>query len=314
MAASRVTVLGSVNTDLVVQLPRLPLGGETVTGGHFFQAAGGKGANQAVAAARLARSPVTFLAAVGNDALGEQALVRLGQENLDCRHVQTVAGVASGVALIMVDQAGQNQIGVALGANAHLRPEHVAQAPHECFPKGGVFLTVLESPLDTITQGITRAKAAGMTVILNPAPAQTEILTGALAPRIDILTPNSLEAAALAGISVQNEQEADDRAVEAARLLQQRGIRTLIITQGSRGALVVTDQVRQVPAAAVKAIDTTAAGDCFNGALAVALSEGSELLPAVKFAISAATLSVTRLGAQPSLPQRHELQAIASQQ
>ncbi|MGE0609673.1 MAG: ribokinase, partial [Pirellulales bacterium] len=301
----RIIVLGSVNTDLVIRGKRLPRPGETVLGGTFFQAAGGKGANQAVAAARLARQPVVLLAAVGDDSFGQSALTALNRENLSIQYVRIVAGTASGVALIVVDELGENAISVASGANASLLPSDVDALPDELLSFAGVFMTCLESPLETVEHGLQRAKAAGMLTILNPAPADNRICRPGLLRLVDVLTPNENEAAALAEVSVSD----DASAVAAAQRLQSLGCRAVIITRGAQGCLVVkNDEITRIPAPVVQAIDTTAAGDAFNGALAVALSEGQPLAIAAHFASTAAAISVTRQGAQPSLPTRREVE------
>lgn len=298
-----VIVLGSVNTDLVIRGPRLPWPGETVLGGVFYQAAGGKGANQALAAARAGRSPVTFIAAIGDDPLGKAALQGFQGENLDTKHIRVVPGASSGVALILVDERGENCISVASGANALLRPEDVNALPDGCWPAGGVFLAVLESPLETVVQGLNRAKRAGLTTILNPAPADTEISRSEILQQVDILTPNEGEAALLTGMPVGDEASA----VAAAKTLRQLGCGAVIVTRGAAGCVIVADTMTSLPAHAVQAIDTTAAGDAFNGALAAALAEGETLIAAARFASRAAAISVTRIGAQPSLPRREEI-------
>jgi ribokinase len=303
---SRIIVVGSINTDLVIRGPRLPGPGETVIGGEFYQAAGGKGANQAVAAARAALEPVTFVGAVGDDGLGQAALGRFRSENLVCDYLKTVAGEPSGVALILVDETGQNLISVAAGANAHLTEQDLEALPEEVFSAASVFLTCLETPLPTVAVGLRRAKRAGLLTILNPAPACREILDAGLLKLVDVLTPNEGEAALLAGTSASH---ADDEAaaVRAARLLQAQGCQQVIVTRGSAGCLVVAEEVTHIPAVSVRAIDATAAGDAFNGALAAALSEGRSLCEAAQWANAAAAVSVTRRGAQPSLPSRAEI-------
>ncbi|HEV7224186.1 MAG TPA: ribokinase [Pirellulales bacterium] len=303
MASSRVVVLGSVNVDLVVRGPRLPRPGETVLGGEFYQAAGGKGANQAVAAARAAREPVTFLACVGDDDYGRRALANFRAENLDVDHLKIAAGIPTGVALILVDARGENLIGVASGANMALSAADVDALPDDVFQGPGVFLTCLESPLETVQRGLQRAKRAGRLTILNPAPANPAILQSGLAPLVDILTPNEGEAALLAGAA--NTSRCDPAA--AGRRLQALGFNRCVITLGAQGCMTVEEETILAPGRAVSSIDATGAGDAFNGALAVALAEGRSLADAARWANAAAAIAVTRLGAQPSLPTRQEI-------
>lgn len=300
-----VIVLGSVNTDLVIQAPRIPVPGETVLGGRYFQASGGKGANQAVAAARAAREPVTFIAAVGNDEFGRAARNDFAGENLDCRFIKTVPDHPSGVALILVDQQGENAISVASGANHHLLPEDVDAIPEEVFATARVFLCCLESPVETVVRGLQRARAAGLTTILNPAPATREITAPEILSLVDILTPNEGEAAALADVDV-----ADEASAAIAGRLRELGCGRVITTLGSRGCLLVDDQTVEIAGIEVSVIDTTAAGDAFNGALAVALSEGRSLQTAAEWANRAAALAVTRSGAQPSIATREEIESL----
>ncbi len=304
MSSSRVIVLGSINTDLVIRGKRLPSPGETVLGGRFYQAGGGKGANQAVAAARLASQPVSFVAAVGDDAFGRQAIQRFAHENLDCQHVKTLAGEASGVALILVDEQGENLISVASGANACLTRADVDSLPDDVFPPGCVFLTCLETPLEAVTAGLTRAKAAGLRTIFNPAPADPAVCQNGLLQKVDVLTPNAGEAAALSGLDTSD----DDGAVAAAERLREMGCASCIITLGSRGCVVVQREVTWIAGRSVQAVDATAAGDAFNGALAVAMAEGRSLVEAAEWANRVAAITVTRAGAQPSLPHRAELE------
>lgn len=306
-AATRVIVLGSINTDLVVKGRRLPTPGETVLGGEFYQADGGKGANQAVAAARAARKPVTFIAAIGDDAQGQDALQRLKLQNLDCRYIHVVPGVPSGVALILVDECGQNMIGVASGANAELSAADVAAIPDAVFTEARVFLACLESPLQAVSSGLRRARRSGLTTILNPAPASRDLLDVDWLPLVDILTPNAGEAAHLAGLDVPQDIA---QAVRAARVLQRKGCRSIVVTLGAAGCVVVADEATPIPAHPVQAVDATAAGDAFNGVLAVALAEGRALIEAAHWANAAAAISTTRRGAQPSLPHRQEIESL----
>jgi ribokinase len=308
---SPIIVLGSINIDLVVRGPRLPVPGQTVIGGEFYQAAGGKGANQAVAAARAALQPVTFIGAVGDDNHGREALERFKSENLVCDFLKVAPGEASGVALILVDEAGQNLISVASGANARLSPEDIDAIPDSIFAGAKVFLTCLETPLATVAHGLRRAKQGGLVTVLNPAPASREIIEAGLLKLVDILTPNAGEAALLAGFTADGPNAENElNALHAAQTLQGLGCRNVIVTLGSRGCLVVEEQSQHVPGRAVRAIDATSAGDAFNGALAVALSEGRSLVDAAEWANAAAAISVTRRGAQPSLPWRSEIEGL----
>ena len=299
-----VTVMGSVNVDLVVRGSRLPAPGETVLGGEFYQAAGGKGANQAVAAARLARAPVAFIAAVGDDAFGRSMLESLSREGLGIDGVRVVAGAATGVALILVDSAGQNLISVASGANSQLAPQ-AAEMEHwrAALSRSRVALASLETPWRTAAAFLRLAKECGCTTILNPAPVPSGLSVEEVFPWVDIVTPNETEAWQLTGIEVRDEASA----LGAGRALQSGGCGAAIVTRGARGATVVALEGWSLAALPVEAVDATAAGDAFNGALAVSLAEGADLRTAVEWANRAAAISVTRKGAQPSLPRRSEL-------
>jgi len=307
MSPSRILVLGSVNTDLVIRGPQLPAPGETVLGGEFYRAHGGKGANQAVAAARASADRVTFIAAVGDDGFGRDATAHFAEENLDTRYLKTVPEKPSGVALILVDHRGENAISVASGANMDLTPDDVDAVPDEVFKHAKVFLTCLESPLETVARGLSRAKAAGLLTILNPAPANEAICRDGLLALVDVLTPNEGEAAVLAGIATSDRSGA----VAAARKLQALGSRRCVITLGANGCLVVDEEETWVEGCSVRATDATAAGDAFNGALAVALAEGRPLVEAARRANRAAAIAVTRPGAQPSLATRAEIESFA---
>lgn len=308
---ARIIVMGSINTDLVIRGPRLPVAGETVTGGEFYQAFGGKGANQAVAAARAALEPVIFVGAVGDDELGTAASIHLRAENLVGDYIKTVPGEPSGVALILVDEAGQNLISVASGANAHLNARDLDAVPDAVFAAARVFLTCLETPLETVKYGLQRAKRAGLMTVLNPAPASRAILDSGLLSLVDVLTPNAGEASDLANTNTQVAGRHDEEAaaLSSARKLQSLGCRQVIVTLGSAGCLVVDEQPTRIPGCDVIALDATAAGDAFNGTLAVGLSEGRTLVEAARWANAAAALSVTKRGAQPSLATRDEIDA-----
>jgi len=299
----RVLVIGSSNTDMIIRVPRIPRPGETILGGAFSMAAGGKGANQAVAAAR-AGGQVTFVARVGDDIFGERALAGFRADGIDTRFVLATPGAASGIALIHVDERGENSISVASGANALLSPGDLDRAD-EAFAASGIVLLQLESPLATVEAAVGKAGERGVPVILNPAPARP--LDGDLLRGVSVLTPNEHEAATLTGIEVEDERGLR----EAAARIRARGPRTVVITLGERGAYASSEGFEGlVPAFKAEPVDTTAAGDVFNGALAVALAEARPLGEALRFAQAAAAISVTRPGAQPSAPTRVEIEAL----
>lgn len=302
-SSPQILVVGSSNTDMIIQLPRLPRPGETLLGGRFSMAAGGKGANQAVAAAR-AGGRVTFIGRVGRDMFGERALSGLAQDGVNVDFVVRDPAQPSGVALIFVARTGQNSIAVAPGANARLCPADLQRA-RAGFAGAQVLLMQLETPLPTVQAAARLAAQHGARVILNPAPARP--LPTTLLRRVDVLTPNETEAELLSGVRVTNPATA----ARAARKLRALGPPTVVITLGPAGAWVSSPQAEfHVPAFKVKAVDTTAAGDVFNGALAVALAEGLPLAQAVRFANAAGALSVTKLGAQPSAPTRSQIQRL----
>jgi ribokinase len=310
MSAPQVIVLGSINTDLVTRLPRLPEAGMTMIGREFYQAHGGKGANQAVAAARASSAPVVLIAAVGDDAYGRASLAHLARERLVLDHVQQIEDSASGVAMILVDGSGENCIAVTPGANDLLLPQHVDSVPEEVFPAGGVFLASLEVPLETVRRGLERAKELALTTILNPAPVVSRESVLELLPLVDVLTPNEHEAAQLLNRSFRGVRES----AAAAEELRGIGCQNVIITLGGDGAVVATAAATvRVPPFHVNAVDTTAAGDAFSGALAVALAEGQRLADAARFASAAGALAVTQRGAQPSLPTRTAIDDILAQ-
>lgn len=302
MAPPRIVVVGSSNTDLIAQVPRLPRRGETLLGGTFSIAPGGKGANQAVAAARLGAA-VTLVARLGTDDFGSQALRSFEREGLDTRFIVRDADAPSGVALIFVGSEGENMIVVAPGANARLTPADVDRAA-KAIAAAEVLLLQLETPLETVLHAARCAAAAGTPVILNPAPAQS--LPAELLSHVAILTPNRTEVELLSGQPVADPAAA----LTAAQKLREQGVATVIVTLGAQGALWVAEAGSEiVPAPKVQALDTTAAGDAFNGALAVAFGEGQGLPEAVRFANAAGALATTKLGAQPSLPTRKEVEA-----
>lgn len=297
-------VIGSINTDLVVRTPTLPRAGETVMGRDFVVTAGGKGANQAVAAARLGGA-VSLVARLGTDAFGDQALARLQADDIDCAWVTRDTTSPSGVALISVDDAGNNQIVVAPGANDTLGLAEV-EAALTHIPADAVVLLQLEIPFDTVSQVIARLAGTARRVILDPAPARSlpkELLAG-----VYLVTPNETEAEALTGVRVCDEKTAR----EAATRLIGMGAGNVVITLGGAGALLATPSgTERMAAPTVVAIDSTAAGDCFNGALAVGLARKLSLRDSVQWACGVASMSVTRRGAQDSLPYAHEAAPIA---
>ena len=300
--SGKVVVVGSSNTDMIIKLDRLPQPGETVLGGEFATAAGGKGANQAVAAAR-AGGDVTFIARVGDDMFGRLAVEGLEADGIDVSHVVVDPSAHSGVALIFVDRIGENTIAVASGANARLTAADV-RAAENAIRSADILVTQLETPIETVRAAVELAAHHGVPVILNPAPART--LDEALLHQVSVLTPNETEAAMLTDLAVASKADAE----RAAQKLAAMGVARVIVTLGARGAFVLdADHQELVPGFPVEAVDTTAAGDVFNGALAVTLADGADLGDAVRFANAAAALSVTRLGAQPSAPMRGEIEA-----
>ncbi|MBL7856766.1 MAG: ribokinase [Cyclobacteriaceae bacterium] len=293
-------VIGSSNTDMVIQAMRIPVPGETILGGNFFMNPGGKGANQAVAAARLG-GKVTFICKTGNDLFGAKAIELFRSEGIDTRFIVEDKDHPSGVALITVNQDGENSIVVASGANGWLKPDDIKQA--EAIIRSARYILVqLEIPLDTVAYIADLATHYNVKLILNPAPACA--VSNELLRRVSIITPNESEAELLTGVTIHSTPSAE----EAARSLQAKGIETVIITRGEAGALLLHKNIiTHVPAVKVKAVDTTSAGDVFNGALMVALSEGKAMEEAVSFACTASAIAVTRLGAQSSAPYRNEL-------
>lgn len=300
MQKPSIIVVGSSNTDMVIKSPYLPKPGETILGGTFFMNAGGKGANQAVAAARLGGN-VSFIAKVGDDMLGKQAIELFNKEGIDTKYVFTDIKHPSGVALINVDNKGENCIVVASGANAALVKEDIETAKQK-ITNASIVLMQLETPIPTIECVAALAKENGVKVVLNPAPAAA--LSDELLKNINIITPNQHEAAMLTNTEVNDIASAK----HAAKILHNKGVETVIITLGADGALLYEkDFFTEIASPVVKAVDTTAAGDVFNGALVVAISEGKSVRHAVEYACNAAAISVTRLGAQASAPYRNEV-------
>jgi ribokinase len=297
---SRILVVGSANVDYTVALARLPQPGETVTGGTLLVSHGGKGANQALAARRLG-AEVRLIGYVGEDAAGSAIREALGAEGVDVSGLASTGEAATGTALIVVDAAGRNQIAVAPGANRRLEVEMVARR-REDFEWAEVLVCQLETPLPTVRWALEEGKRRGATTILNPAPAPDAALD--LWPLVDYLTPNEGESARLSGVSVSDRASAE----VAARVLRGYGVGTVIVTLGGDGALCVTAaESLYVRGFEVPVLDTTAAGDTFNAALAVTLAERASLADGLRFANAAAALACTRRGAQPSLPRREEV-------
>ncbi len=301
----KIVVAGSSNTDMIVKAPRIPGPGETILGGSFSMAAGGKGANQAVAAGR-AGGEVTLIACVGKDLFGDNALAGFTADGIDVGCVVRHETAPSGVALIIVNDDGENSIAVAPGANGLLLPSDIGRF-ESVIASARILVVQLETPMESVKAAVEIAARSRVTVILNPAPASP--VPSSILRHVDFLTPNEHETRVLTGIEVCDPTAAC-RATEA---LLSQGIKTVIITMGTRGAYVATGEKQEmIPAFPVRAVDTTGAGDVFNGALAVALAEDRVLPEAVRFAAAAAALSVTRLGAQPSIPMRDEIDRFLS--
>ena len=297
---STILVVGSSNTDMVIKTNHLPRPGETVLGGTFFMNPGGKGANQAVAIARLGGRG-SFICKTGSDVFGHQSQQLFEEEGIDTSYIFSDSKHPSGVALITVDEHAENCIVVASGANANLMPADLAKA-EEAIDKADYILMQLEIPIETVEFVAEMAWKKNKKVILNPAPAQK--LSPALLQHLHMVTPNETEAEMISGVKIT-----DDASVhEAARVISDMGVKHVIITLGSKGAFIYSDSGAQmIPALKVKAVDTTAAGDVFNGALITAMAEDRSLEEAVRFACKASAISVTRSGAQSSAPYRNEV-------
>ena len=297
---SRILVIGSSNTDMVIKTEKLPAPGETILGGKFLMNPGGKGANQAVAAARLG-GKVTFITKRGNDLFGNQAVGLLMREGIHTQYIVKDMELPSGVALITVDSTGENSIVVAPGANGNLLQEDIPTAVFET-TKYEILLLQLEIPINTVEYSAVAASEKGIKVILNPAPARR--LSDNLLMHTWLITPNETEAEIITGVKITDIPSAE----KAAEIIMKRGVKNVIITLGETGAYIKSDNFTGlIPGIKVIPVDTTAAGDVFNGAIAVALSEGKALNEAVVFANKAASISVTRMGAQASAPYRNEI-------
>jgi len=298
----KIIVVGSSNMDLVVKSPRIPAVGETILGGNFIMTPGGKGANQAVAAAKLG-AQVFFIAKLGDDMFGTQSLANFKKEGVSTKYVVQTKETPSGVALIMVDEKGNNSIVVAPGANQKLSPEDVRKAQSDIASSGAV-VAQLEVPAETVELAAELSNGFKVPFILDPAPAQK--LSPELLEMVDVLTPNETEAQILTDIAVTDE----DSAHTAAKKLLGSGVKAVILTMGAKGFLLATkNQTESIPAIKVDAVDATAAGDAFTGALAFGLAQGQELFEAALFANCVAALSVTKMGAQSSLPARQEVES-----
>jgi ribokinase len=296
----QIVVIGSTNTDMVIKTERFPKAGETILGCDFFMFAGGKGANQAVAAARMG-GDVTFISKLGTDIFGSQSLEGFKKENINSEFVFTTSEVASGTAIITINKEGENEIVVAPGANGKLTNVEIAIAS-KALEQADIILMQLEIPLDTVEYSIAQSIAFGKKVILNPAPAQQ--LNKKSLQGLFLITPNETEAALLSGIKLETTTDLE----KMGNYFLSCGVQNVIITLGANGAFYMNNtETYMVPTEKVHAIDTTAAGDVFNGSLAVYLAEGKTFKEAITLANKCAAISVTRLGAQPSAPYRNEL-------
>ena len=300
-----IVVIGSSNTDMVVKTSHLPIGGETVLGGDFFMNAGGKGANQAVAAARYGNR-VVFVAKTGDDLFGAQVREQMKQDGIITDYVFVDKEHPSGVALITIDKDAENCIVVASGANMYLSPEDIDKAADE-IRSADVVLMQLECPVETVAYAARMAAQAGVPVILNPAPAPVKPLSAELMQDLYLITPNRSEASRISGIEVTNMESAQ----RAAKAIYDMGPRNVIITLGSEGSLIYDGAMfMRVEAMKVEAVDTTAAGDTYNGVLASVIAERRSLIEAAGEASIAGAISVTRMGAQPAAPTREEINAM----
>ncbi|HHQ4313307.1 TPA: ribokinase [Serratia fonticola] len=307
METAKLVVLGSINADHILNINQFPQPGETVIGQQYKVAFGGKGANQAVAAGRSG-ADIAFIACVGADDIGERIRQQLATDRIDTQPIEAIADRTTGVALIFVNAEGENVIGIDAGANAAVTPDYLNRYRQRVIDADALLMQ-LESPLETVIAAAKLAKQHQTQVILNPAPACE--LPDELLAMIDMITPNETEAQRLTGIAVNNDADAE----RAANILHDKGIGCVIITLGSRGVwLSENGKGKLVPGFKVKAVDTIAAGDTFNGALVTALLEGKVMSDAVRFAHAAAAIAVTRPGAQPSVPWREEIDAFLQQQ
>lgn len=299
----KICVFGSLNIDMTLFVPHFNLPGETVTGTDMAIFTGGKGGNQAVACARLG-APTRMIGCLGDDANGAMYYNRLIEEGVDVSGTTVCAGVTSGMALIEVVPSGENRIALSVGANGRLTPE-VARAHEAAIAECGVYLTQLENPLDAIVEGLSIARAHGLKVVLDPAPARP--LPDGIFALCDIVTPNETELAILTGMPT----DTPEQAVAAARVLIGRGAKTVLNKRGAAGVLLITErECRMLPGFKVDAVDTTAAGDSFNAGLAVGLAEDLPIDEAIRLANAVGALSTTRAGAQPAMPSRAQADAL----
>lgn len=299
---TKIIVVGSSNTDMVVKSEHLPKPGETVMGGTFMMNSGGKGANQAVAIAKLG-GEVCFVCNVGDDVFGKKSIEDYNKYRLDTSHIRTISNEHSGVAIINIDCQGENSIAVASGVNMSLSCEDIDKA-EASFKEAAIVLLQLEVPLATVIHAARIAKMNGATVVLNPAPAPREPLPDELLTNIDIIIPNKTEAEQLSGVEITDVSSVQ----KAIKQIADKGIGTVIVTLGSKGSYTCQDgYYLHIPANKVNTVDTTAAGDTFCGALCVALAEGKSLTEAITFGSKAASITVTRMGAQDSIPFREEI-------
>lgn len=298
--SKKILVIGSSNTDMTIKGDRLPVPGETVTGGVFYMGPGGKGANQAVAARRLG-GDVSFICKVGRDIFGDSALEGYKKEGIDISHAMR-SDKASGTALILVDKTGENCISVASGANADITPDDIDSVA-DVIRSAGYLILQLEIPVESVLRAAKIAHEAGVYVILNPAPARE--LPEELFKYISLMTPNRTETAFMSGQEVKDEATLET----AVAKLRDYGVQDFVVTLGSEGSLVFKGgKAEKIPSLKVKAVDATAAGDTFCGALCVGLSEGLDLGEAARFATKAAAITVQRMGAQASIPTRDEIE------
>lgn len=295
----KLTVLGSINADHVIQVPHFPQPGETLSGQNYHIVYGGKGANQAVAAARLG-AKVDFIACIGEDKIGLEMKQAFQKDGINTESIATIQGETTGIAMIQVTDSGENSIVISAGANAHLTTDIVDKFKQKILDADALLMQ-LETPLDAIIYATKIAKQAGKHTVLNPAPAKA--LPDELLAQLTMITPNETEAEVLTGVKVVDEQSA----AQAAAVFHQKGVAIVLITLGAKGVFISHNALQKIiPGFRVQAKDTTAAGDTFNGALVTALLEQKSLEEAIQFAHAAAAISVTRFGAQTSIPSRQE--------